>query len=242
MGRWQPDAQGRLEQAALELFEERGCARTTVEDIAARAGLTERTFFRYFTDKREVLFSGAGALEALMVEAIGAAPMSAAPLSAVMAAFEALGPWIESRRGHARKRRTVIAGHGELRERELIKLSTLATAIAAMLRKRGLAAPAAALVAETGIAIFKNAFERWADDRREQDFAVHVRAVVAALQAATAGIAPPSPSSRGGGATRRTPSRIRRYIAFKQQHVREDLQRRDCRFRDVCSNPVAFAR
>jgi AcrR family transcriptional regulator len=210
VGRWQPDAQGRLEQAALELFEERGYARTTVEDIAARAGLTERTFFRYFTDKREVLFSGSGALEALLVDTIGAAPMTAPPLSAVTAAFEALEPWLDSRRHHARKRRTVIASHAELRERELIKLSTLATAIAAVLRQRGLGAPAAALVAETGIAIFRNAFERWADDRRDRDFAVHVRAAVAALRAATAGMAPPSPSSRARAAARRVPSRIRR--------------------------------
>ena len=210
MGRWEPDARGRLEQAALELFEERGYARTTVVDIAARAGLTERTFFRYFTDKREVLFSGSAALEALMVETIAAAPASVAPLPAVTASFYALGPWFESRRGHARKRRTVIAAHAELRERELIKLSTLATAIAAILRKRGLAAPAAGLVAETGIAIFKNAFERWADDTREQDFAVHVRAAIAALQAATIGMVPPSPSSPGRAATRRPPPRVRR--------------------------------
>ena len=210
MGRWEPDARGRLEQAALELFEERGYARTTVEDIAARAGLTERTFFRYFTDKREVLFSGSAELEALMVDTIGAAPASVAPLAAVTAAFDALGPWFGSRRGHARKRRTVIAAHAELRERELIKLSTLATAIAAVLRRRGLAAPAAALVAETGIAIFKNAFERWADDTREQDFAVHVRAAVGALRSATAGLASPPSSSRGGTVARRIRPKARR--------------------------------
>jgi len=203
MGRWEPDARGRLEQAAMELFEERGYTRTTVEDIAARAGLTERTFFRYFTDKREVLFSGSAALEALVVEAIRAAPASVAPLTAVTRAFEALAPWFESRRGHARKRRTVIAAHGELGERELIKLSTLAAAIAAILRKRGLAAPTAGLVAETGIAIFKNAFERWADDTRAQSFAVHVGAAVAALQEATAGMTP-RPSSRRSAAARRT--------------------------------------
>jgi len=197
MGRWQPDARGRLEQAALELFEERGYARTTVQDIATRAGVTERTFFRYFTDKREVLFSGASALEALMVQAIGAAPAPKGPLAAVTAGFAALGPWFESRRSYARRRRTVIAAHAELRERELIKMSTLAASVAAILRRRGLAAPAAALVAETGIAIFRNAFERWADDPREQDFAVHVRAAVAALQQATAGMASPPSPSRG---------------------------------------------
>src|ERR1700712_1882315 len=111
--------------------------------------------------------------------------------------------------GHAHKRRTVIAAHAELGERELIKLSTLAAGIAAILRKRGLAAPTAALVAETGIAIFKNAFERWADDPRAQNFAVHVGAAVAALQEATAGMAPP-PSSSRNIAARRTRPQVRR--------------------------------
>lgn len=185
MGRWEPDARGRLEQAALELFEERGYASTTVEDIAARAGLTERTFFRYFTDKREVLFSGSAALETLIVDGISSAPASMAPLTAVTASFDAVGPWFESRRGHARKRKAVIASYPELAERELIKLSKIAAAIAAILRKRGLAAPAAGLVAETGIAIFKNAFERWAEDRKAGDFVAHVHAAVAELQAAT---------------------------------------------------------
>jgi len=212
MGRWEPNARGRLEEAAMALFHERGYTGTTVEDIAARAGLTERTFFRYFADKREVLFSGSAGLEALIVEAIEAAPASVPPLAAVTAAFDALTPWFESRRGHARKRRAVIAAHAELGERELIKLSTLAAAIAASLRERGLAAPTAGLVAETGIAIFKNAFERWADDAEEQDFAVHVRAAVAELQAATAAIVPVTSSSRRSGAVARarpTPRRSR---------------------------------
>jgi hypothetical protein len=126
----------------------------------------------------------------------------------VTRAIEVLAPWFESRRGHARKRRTVIAAHAELRERELIKLSTLATAVAASLRKRGLAAPTAALVAETGIAIFKNAFERWAEDARAQNFAVHVGAAVAALQELTAGMVR-RPSSGGNIAARRTRPKVR---------------------------------
>ncbi len=90
MGRWEPDARGRLEQAAMELFEQHGYVRTTVEDIAGRAGRTERTFFRYFTDKREVLFLGSAALEAHIVAEIGAGPTSVAPLTAVTRALEAL--------------------------------------------------------------------------------------------------------------------------------------------------------
>src|SRR5580698_901299 len=98
MARWEPDARGRLEKAAMELFQERGYERTTVEEIAARAGLTERTFFRYFADKREVLFSGGKALEKGIVERIAQAPADASPLAVVAAAFVAVGAELEDRR------------------------------------------------------------------------------------------------------------------------------------------------
>src|SRR5580693_4795724 len=98
MARWEPDARGRLEKAAMELFQERGYVRTTVEDIAARAGLTERTFFRYFADKREVLFSGAKELEKGIVDRIESARQDASPLDAVAAAFEAAAAELQDRR------------------------------------------------------------------------------------------------------------------------------------------------
>jgi AcrR family transcriptional regulator len=67
MSRWEPDARGRLGQAAIELYVERGFDDTTVADIAERAGLTERTFFRHFADKREVLFAGQDEFQQLFV-------------------------------------------------------------------------------------------------------------------------------------------------------------------------------
>ena len=79
MGRWEPDARGRLEQAALALYLERGFENTTVAEIAERAGLTERTFFRYFADKREVLFSGSAIMKGLLVQTAVDAPSSTAP-------------------------------------------------------------------------------------------------------------------------------------------------------------------
>src|ERR1700694_1568248 len=91
MGRWEPNARGRLEQAALQLYIERGFEQTTVAEIAKQAGLTERTFFRHFVDKREVLFWGAGSLQELVVSNVGGAPASAAPIDAVAAALEAAG-------------------------------------------------------------------------------------------------------------------------------------------------------
>ena len=104
MGRWEPDARGRLEQAALELYGERGFEQTTVAEIAERAGLTERTFFRHFADKREVLFGGAGVLEELLVSTVADAPESAAPIDAVAAALEAAGAVLQERRELARQR------------------------------------------------------------------------------------------------------------------------------------------
>src|ERR1700690_3655774 len=91
MVRWEPGARGRLGQAAFELFLERGFEQVTVAEIAERAGLTERTFFRYFTDKREVLFAGAVVLSDLMVSAVTNAPESAAPIDAIAAALDAAG-------------------------------------------------------------------------------------------------------------------------------------------------------
>jgi AcrR family transcriptional regulator len=175
MTRWQPDAQGRLQQAALTLFDERGFDNTTVADIAELAGLTKRTFFRYFADKREVLFSGSAQLVELFVSAVAAAPKSAAPLDAVAAALSAGSEMFEERREFASRRQRIIVANPELQERELIKLSSLAAAVATALHDRGFEDPAAILAAEAGIAVFRVSFERWVDptNRRTLDEIIH---------------------------------------------------------------------
>jgi AcrR family transcriptional regulator len=184
VGRWEPNAQGRLEQAALELYLEQGFDETTVAEIAARAGLTERTFFRHFADKREVLFRGRELADALEA-AIDDAPAAAAPLDAVAAALESLSGFFADRRPHARRRQTVIAANPSLQERELIKLASLATTICDALRRRGVADPVASLVAETGVAVFKVAFEHWLTDPAESSLAEHIRETLSELRAAT---------------------------------------------------------
>ena len=187
MGRWEPNARGRLEQAALELYGERGFEQTTVAEIAKRAGLTERTFFRHFADKREVLFSGAGSLQELLVSTVAGAPASAAPIDAVVAGLEAAGALLQERREFARQRQSIIAANTELQERELIKLASLATAIADTLRRRGVTEPAASLTAEAGIAIFRIAFERWVNGTNQQDLSRHIRESLHELKAVTTG-------------------------------------------------------
>lgn len=186
--RWQPNARGRLEQAALALFDERGFEQATAAEIAARAGLAERTFFRYFADKREVLFGGAGELQAFFVRQVADAPDSLAPIEVMAAAVEAAGAIFgPPRREFARLRQGVIAANAELQERELIKMATLAGALAEVLRGRGVADPAAALAAEAGIAVFKLAFQRWVDPAGPDDFGHLVRESFAELRAVTAG-------------------------------------------------------
>src|SRR3989442_1869878 len=162
MGRWEPNARGRLEQAAMELYGERGFDQTTVAEIAARAGLTERTFFRHYADKREVLFAGSEMLAELLVTAVAGAPDSATPLDAIAAAIEQVGALIQESRGRdfARARRSIIAANAELQERELIKLASWADTLAGALRDRGVDDRTATLAAETGIAVFHVAFGR----------------------------------------------------------------------------------
>jgi len=187
MVRWEPDSRGRLERAALELYGERGFENTTVAEIAARAGLTERTFFRHYTDKREVLFWGAGALQELLVTAVANAPAATTPIDAVAAALETAGAMLQERREHARQRQAVIAANAELRERELIKLASLAAAIAGTLRGRGVKDPAASLTAEAGIAVFKVAFERWVNGTDGHDLPQLIRESLEELKEVTAG-------------------------------------------------------
>ena len=189
MARWQPDARGRLEKAAMELYGERGFDETTVAQIAERAGLTERTFFRHFADKREVLFAGSGPLQDLLVQTVADAPASAAPIDAVEAGIEAIGTMLEERRGRAfaRERQHIVAASAELRERELNKMSSLAAALAGTLRSRGVEDPAASLLAEIGIAVFRISFEGWVAGPREPELRALIRESFDEVRSLTAG-------------------------------------------------------
>jgi AcrR family transcriptional regulator len=188
MGRWEPNARGRLEQAAMELYGERGFDQTTVAEIAARAGLTERTFFRHYADKREVLFGGSELLAELLAASAASAPDPATPLDAVAAALEQVGALIDESRGRdfARARRSIIAANADLQERELIKLASWAATLARALRQRGVDDRASTLAAETGIAVFRVAFDRWVGDGNNTDLPALIRESLIELKALTA--------------------------------------------------------
>jgi AcrR family transcriptional regulator len=205
MGRWEPNARGRLEQAAMELYAERGFDQTTVAEIAARAGLTERTFFRHYTDKREVLFAGSELMAELLVAAVAGAPESATPLDATAAALQAVGALIQEARGRdlARARHSIVAANAELQERELIKLASWSDTLAGALRERGVDDRTATLAAGTGIAVFHVAFGRWVGDDDEHDLPALIRESLGELQTLTSGAAVRRPArGRASGAGR----------------------------------------
>lgn len=185
VGRWRPDSRGRLQESALTLFAERGFDQTTAAQIAEAAGLSERTFFRHFTDKREVLFGGSDLLHDVIVAGVAGAPPADSPLEAVSRGLDAAAAMLgEGRRDLARKRHSVIANNPELREREFTKLADYSASIAAVLRERGVDDTRATMAADAGMTVLRVALQRWAGDREDgPDLATVMRTSMESLRA-----------------------------------------------------------
>ena len=184
MARWEPDAVGRLQKAAMQLYREPGYDKVTVAEIAERADVTRRTFFRYFADTREVLFYGAAALESFVAQAVLAATRAPA-LEIVVEALAAVTIRLDDDKAFAkfaRQRYALIQTYAELRERDLAKLASLASAASETLRRRGFGEPAASLAAEAGMSVFKIGFERWIDDPKHRKMAHHLRETMRGLE------------------------------------------------------------
>ena len=161
MVRWEPGARERLQTAALELYAKRGFEETTVAEIAEAAGLTERTFYRHFADKREVIFGGEDEFQGLFVRGIGSGPADATALEIVASAVTGVDYFANEMRAYSRQRQAVITANPGLQERELLKLAALGAAIAAALRERGIPEPTATLSAQSGVTVFQVAFQQW---------------------------------------------------------------------------------
>jgi AcrR family transcriptional regulator len=182
MVRWEPGATERLRAAALELYVAQGYDETTVAQIAERAGVTARTFFRHFVDKREVLFRGGDFLRDGMVAAVRDAPADAAPLDAVALALDAAAAKLGADHTYAKRRMSVIYANPELMERELIKMAQLGDALTSALADRGVDPTEARLAAEAGIAVFRTGFDRWVAGPRRADLAALLRDSLARLR------------------------------------------------------------
>src|SRR5262249_40060078 len=160
--RWEPGARERLQAAALELFATRGFEQTTAAEIAESVGLTERTFFRHFSDMREVLFYGQEQFLQAFADGVDAAPPDASPFEVIASPLHGVASFFpDERRSSSRMRQSVIDQNPALRERELHKLAGLATTVAEALRARGTSEPAATLAAQSGATVFGIAFAQW---------------------------------------------------------------------------------
>ena len=145
----------------MELYAERGFDRVTVDEIAERAGLTARTFFRHFADKREVLFFGAGAVLEALEQTLNKADPARPPLDVVADALRMAATMVGSDHEHSVLRWSIIQANTELQERELMKLSGWSQVIAERLHGRGVDVDRARLAADIGVAVFRVAFEKW---------------------------------------------------------------------------------
>jgi AcrR family transcriptional regulator len=173
VARWEPNPRERLERAALALFAEQGYDDTTVEEIAAAAGLARSTFFRHFGDKREILFGGQDGLASRLADRIENAPSEQTPLEAIETALAAIATvWFTpERRCLAPRRISVIASHPELRERELLKRCGITSAITAALRARGIEEPCRTVAAELATLAFSQTVAVWAEPDNTEEFA-----------------------------------------------------------------------
>ncbi|MFE9899786.1 TetR family transcriptional regulator [Streptomyces achromogenes] len=158
------EARRRLQRAALELYQERGFDQTTTAEIAARAGVNERTFFRHFPDKREVLFDGEADMRAALTREIADAPDGLRPFDVLLRAFRTAGRILEDNRSFCEPRLKIIAVTPALRERDLAKAAWLTEGVAEALRQRGVPDRLAGLAAHTGWAAFHQAAQDWIDD------------------------------------------------------------------------------
>jgi AcrR family transcriptional regulator len=184
--RWDPGAQDRLRQAALDLYLAHGFESVTVTEIAERAGLTRRTFFRYFADKREVLFAGSERIPGAVIEAVHDADEGLSPLEAALQALTVIGTRLGDYADRTGERRAVIAASPELQERERTKLAAISAALATGLRQRGADEASARLLAPVAGAIFATAFERWID-HADREFAEIFYEAVTEVRSALAG-------------------------------------------------------
>jgi AcrR family transcriptional regulator len=187
MARWEPDAAGRLREAALELFEEQGYEHTTVAGIADRAGVSSRTFFRHYTDKRDALFGGSEKLDRLVEAVVAEAPVDASPMEVVGLALDAVADIIGADREWGRRRNAVVTSTPELLERELVKLSRLARLIAEGLQQRGVDERDAALAGEAAMAVLRVGFARWTTALDDHSLAEVIHADLDRLAVVTGG-------------------------------------------------------
>ncbi|MEQ0559433.1 helix-turn-helix domain-containing protein [Amycolatopsis sp. NEAU-NG30] len=184
MARWDPGTADRLRKAALELYAEHGYDAVTITQIAERAGITRRSYFRYFPDKREVLFAGSEQLPPAVGEAVLAAEEGESPLQTALTALAEVGTRVTQLVDPSPERRAIIAATPELRERERSKAAAITATIQDALERRGTPSGQAKMAAQVATIVFGDAFDRWIDAAGKQGFPACLETAAATLREA----------------------------------------------------------
>ncbi|TDU91931.1 TetR family transcriptional regulator [Kribbella voronezhensis] len=191
MARWDPGTEQRLRKAALELYRQHGYDAVTVTQIAERAGITRRSYFRYFPDKREVLFANSDQLPPAIAKAVLVAADHTPPLTAVLDALTEVGNLLAVDVEQLAERRDVIASSPELQERERTKAATVSVAIQQALEQRGTATGTSKAIAQVATIAFANAFQLWIEAKANKPFRDCLTTATTELRTA---LADPSPA------------------------------------------------
>ncbi|BCJ71957.1 TetR family transcriptional regulator [Catellatospora sp. IY07-71] len=180
-----------LEQAALALFARRGYEHTTVEEIAAEAGVSVRTFFRYYSSKQHVLFGDVGHERVDQLRgALAARPADEPPLESVRAVLDAADITDEAELDQLRARLALLSEQPSLLSTYLVlseELRRLVSVFVAGRCGRAETHPYPLLVAGAAQAAWDSALWSWAAGQ-SRDLAIQRRSAFAQL---TAGVLPP---------------------------------------------------
>ena len=171
MARWEPGTKERLRGAALARFVAHGYDETSVEEIAGDAGVTERTFFRHFPDKEEVLFDEDDDLLTVLLSGVhdhlADAPRSIVePLAVARAAVRRLGTTFEGDRTRHRQRARVLSSSPALVSRQLLKEQRWTEALTQELVAAGVDRRRAAAAAATAGIGLRLAYAEWTGGAR----------------------------------------------------------------------------
>ncbi|CAN5241070.1 TetR/AcrR family transcriptional regulator [soil metagenome] len=171
MPRWPEGSRRRLIDTSLALFAEHGYADASIRDIALAAGLAPRTFYRYFTDKEEVLFGDDDQLLPVLLDAIagGIGPVNAE--RHMSAALSRLALVLEPQRETLRIRQKIIDSQVSLTGRELAKQALWQQKVTAALIERGFLPAQADLLASLGFALFRQTLHSWLADDDDRSLA-----------------------------------------------------------------------
>ena len=174
----------RLTRAAMALFRERGFEATTLDDIAAAAEVSRRSFFHYFASKEDVVFAWQEELTAALVAAVAARPASESTLAAAENAISAMVRQLDPSEAIAMSR--LKRDNPALRARDQVKYEKLERALAEALGQRSPAKAErvqARLVAMIATGAMRIGDELWTSEGAREKPEALVKRIFAAVRA-----------------------------------------------------------